>query len=350
MLTFIDAHSQADEQQDLDDIYPLMRFEGVTRTILAARGHRTSGSIANIAAQHPEKIFPALKTKVNGYISNHPQEYADTLAEQLANHDFVAMQELLLFHAEKPGRDVEEVEVFPDDERVNISLAVAAHPDRRWPIVVHIEFAALAPKLPRLVRSVFKAILRRGRGGRCLKNYYLHIKMRFSVMRLYLPRLHPRLFRDVIVRFQDHLRRLLFEIGLEDLLEAHPEHRFVMIHMGQLSSEEVRQLILRHPNIYFMASHTTPSCINASNQPWVSLFEAGESDQDCRLRPDWKGLILAYPKRFIFALDNVWNDHWERDHYRAQINCWRNALAELPDGIADVVASENAKYLWNLGN
>jgi len=346
MLSFIDAHSQVDDQLvALADIITRMTDEGVACTILSARGDGTSGSVATFADQHPDKILPALRTKVDAYFENRPLEYSEKLANQLNRHDFAAMQEVLMYHAEKPGR-AREVKVFPDDERVNASLAVAAHQNRSWPLVVHIEFAALAPSLSGwfwggiigwVWQSIIRPLMIRQREVRSLQDIYLRSRKWAGVKQI-----------NPIYWFSGRLQRLLFEIGLDDLLQANRGHPFVMIHMGQLTSSEVKMLIERHPNIYFMTSHTMPTSINASSQPWTSLFEIDRRSGKYRLRHDWKQLIMDYPKRFVFALDNVWDDHWEESYYRAQIACWREALAELPDDVAIAVARGNARMLWNI--
>ena len=68
-----------------------------------------------------------------------------------------------------------------------------------------------------------------------------------------------------------------------------------------------------------------------------------------RLTPAWKSLTVAYPTRFIFALDNVWGrKHWKPGMYNGQIALWRKALADLPHETAHAIAHGNAERLWRL--
>ena len=54
---------------------------------------------------------------------------------------------------------------------------------------------------------------------------------------------------------------------------------------------------------------------------------------------------MAHPDRFVFALDNVWPEHWE-EFYLEQMKYWRNALADLPADVAHAIAHGNAERLW----
>ena len=127
------------------------------------------------------------------------------------------------------------------------------------------------------------------------------------------------------------------------LLEKYPDHPFVLIHMGQLNHQQVQQLIEHHPNLYFLASHTDPVTVNNSRQPWVNIFTLSGN----RFKESWKNLFVSYPDRFVFALDNVWDYHWQ-DSYDEKIRYWRKALSELPKDVAHMIAHGNAERLWKL--
>ena len=131
--------------------------------------------------------------------------------------------------------------------------------------------------------------------------------------------------------------------GLKDLLEQYPRHAFVLIHMGQLPPKEVRELIYRHPNIYFLTSHTDPVTAKISRQPWTNIFTLAEDE----FQAPWKSLFIAYPDRFIFALDNVHYHHWQ-GLYDEKMERWKNALSELPPKTAHLIAHGNAERLWGL--
>ena len=134
-------------------------------------------------------------------------------------------------------------------------------------------------------------------------------------------------------------KRQQFMAGMEELLKAHSAHSFALNHMGQLTAVEVRKLIKHHQNIYFLTAHTNPVIISHSNQPWVNMFRG------VAISPEWKQLLLQHADRFIFALDKVWETHWE-EFYLDQMEYWRKAMADLPHDVAHAVAHGNAERFW----
>lgn len=277
-LYYIDAHSQIDQFVDLDVVIQRMDQAGIYRTILAARGKRRPREIADFADRYPKRIVPAVRTKGRDYRKNNKQFYRK-LQRQVDSGRFNAMAEVLLYHAQK-GNVAPEVVVEPDDPRVHAALDAAVA--NAWPFVVHIEFAALSSR-----------------------------------------------------------KRKKFMQGLGNMMMAHPQHPFLLIHMGQLGVADVRRLIEIHKNIYFLTSHANPVTAQRAKQPWVNLFE-GDT-----LAPQWKELLIQYPQRFVFALDNVFALHWHEESPRV-MDYWKMAMAGLPKDVAQAVAHGNAERLWGL--
>jgi len=131
-----------------------------------------------------------------------------------------------------------------------------------------------------------------------------------------------------------------FWSGLEQLLRQHPQLPVGLIHMGQLGSKDARRLIEAHPNVFFLTSHASPAAED-SKQPWINMFDGGE------LAREWRDLIVQFPDRFIFAIDNVWPEHWQ-ERYPEEVARWRKALSALPPPVARAVAHGNAERLWRL--
>jgi predicted TIM-barrel fold metal-dependent hydrolase len=277
-LYFIDAHSQADSEQILQRVITLMGQAGVRRTLLSARGNLTPGDIAKFAEQHPDRITASVRTKGRNYEENTAQYYK-MLESDVGSGKFGAISELLMYHAQK-GKKAPEVVVYPNDKRVQAALTLAKK--NGWPLVTHIEFASLS-------------------GGEKTK----------------------------------------FMEQLETILAQNPDHPFVMIHMGQLRSGDVRRLIEAHKNVYFMTSHTNPAAISESNQPWTPMFKG------VVLTPEWKELMVQSPDKFVLAFDNVWPDQWGR-FYLQEADYWRTAFAALPAEVAHAVAHGNAERLWKI--
>ncbi len=115
--------------------------------------------------------------------------------------------------------------------------------------------------------------------------------------------------------------------------------------MGQLEYGEVRKLIGKNKNIFFLTSHSNPIAVREARgwKPWVDMFEGNA------LAPEWQKLLIDHPDRFVFALDNVWGDkHWESSLYDGQMALWRQALSNLPQDVAHAIAHGNAERLWEL--
>lgn len=277
-LYFIDAHSQVDHNIELESVVERMKEAGVKKTILASRGKRKPSEIADLSEVYPDMVVAAVRTKSKHYKRN-TNKYYKKLSKQLNSGRFNAMAELLLYHAQK-GDLANEVMILPDDERVKAAFEGAKK--YGWPLILHIEFASLS--------------------GNQRKKYFA---------------------------------------ALENFLEQHPDYPIALIHMGQLGVTEVKILIEKYTNIYFLMSHSNPIAVGRSNQPWINMFKNNV------LAPEWQNLLIASHKRFIFALDNVWPEHW-RNGYKEQVQLWRGALSKLPPDVANAVAHGNAELLWKL--
>ena len=165
---------------------------GIAGVILSTRGTVTPEELISFADNHPTRIIPAVRTK--GYMQGEGDKYRKLLKKQVNMHQYGAMAEVLMYHAQK-GEEAPQVVFYPDDERVRTALNYAM--DKNWPFITHIEFVAAESQ------------------------------------------------RDE------------FMTKFEALLLRYPEHPFILIHMGQLNHVAVRQLIEAHPNIYFITARTT---------------------------------------------------------------------------------------------
>lgn len=132
-----------------------------------------------------------------------------------------------------------------------------------------------------------------------------------------------------------------FMKAFETMLSENPQHPFILTHVGQLKADEARQLIESHKNIHFHTGWTNPAAVKSSRQPWTNLFSGNA------LAPEWRQLMVQYPERFLFALDNVFAEHWA-NFYLVQMEYWRKALSDLPAKAAHSIAHGNAERLWKL--
>jgi predicted TIM-barrel fold metal-dependent hydrolase len=116
----------------------------------------------------------------------------------------------------------------------------------------------------------------------------------------------------------------------------------VLIHLAQLRTDEAEPLLEANPNLYLMTSHCNPSFLDHMPfTPYENMFSGYSS-----LTSAWTKLVLRFPDRFVFALDNVYYQQY--DWYGDQIFCWRSALEKLPPEVAHAFAHGNAERLWRL--
>jgi len=279
-LYFVDAHSQIDENIEVEIVVGRMEENNVVTTLLASRGKRKWKDIQELSSEYPNKVRPLLRTKSKAYKHN-PKKYYKSINKRLSKGSFVGAAEILSFHAQK-GDKAPKVAVKLTDERITFLVEESIR--RAWPVTIHIEFAAL-----------------------------------------------------------DANDKESFMTDLCDMLNRYQKHPFTLIHMGQLPHSDVEKLIHDHNNIYFLTSHADPVTANSSDQPWVNMFTLFGA----HFKEPWKALLTRYPDRFVFALDNVWAEHW-RNTYASKVSIWREALSELSEESANLIAHGNAERLWQL--
>ena len=146
-IPFIDAHSQVGEGLDLNDVIKLMDQGGVARTILSTREKIPSERVLSLAADHPGRIVPAVRTK--GYMER--PAFNRLIKTQIDIGQFGAMAEVLMYHAQK-GLKAPEIVFYPNHEKVRTALSYAL--DKKWPFVVHIEFEAAGPRREDFMRGL----------------------------------------------------------------------------------------------------------------------------------------------------------------------------------------------------
>lgn len=286
-LYFVDAHSQMDGLVDEARILSLMQRGGIHRTLLSAQKGRSWQEIANFSVRYPEQITAAAVVKGGGYHGgDSPQsEFINRMNEEANSADINAMAEVLVQH---DGLGIYyNIEVPLNDKLVQLALAKAKQ--RQWPFIIHIEFAGLSePK----------------------KTSYLQ--------------------------------------QLDALLTLHPNHPFALIHMGLLQASEVRPLLEKHPNLFFLTSATNSLFTEAkprdgsAGKPFVNIFNGPA------FKPEWRQLFIDYSEHFIFALDCANNMHWVEKPYLTQMRRWWSAMQTLPPNVAASIAHANAERLWRL--
>lgn len=134
---------------------------------------------------------------------------------------------------------------------------------------------------------------------------------------------------------------------LENMLEKYPKAKVIWCHLAQVRYIErtsrytpafVQTLIKRFPNLYFdTAFGDSRSMYPLSNQRHARVW-----GNDGTLKAEWRDLIVAYPGRFLSALD-LGGDRFDRiDEYNRN---HRDFLGRLPAETQHQVAFRSA---WSL--
>ena len=137
---------------------------------------------------------------------------------------------------------------------------------------------------------------------------------------------------------------------LVELSKKYPNNNFLLMHMAQIEFSEAKFVINMTNNIHFITSHAdndtqekTKKNKGKSQQGWINLFDKNDNFQK-----RWLDLMNENPKRFVLALDNVWDGHWLRG-YENKIYMWRKALATLDKNSSVLIACGNANEYFKLG-
>ena len=134
---------------------------------------------------------------------------------------------------------------------------------------------------------------------------------------------------------------------LEKMLEEYPKAKLIWCHLAQIryierapryTPEYVEALIKRFPNLHFDTAFGDSSSIYPLSNERHARVWAG----DGALKAEWSDLIVAYPKRFLSALD-LGGDRMHRIMEYDQNH--RNFLKRLPAETRHQVAYRSA---WSL--
>jgi len=206
------------------------------------------------------------------------------LDEDVAGGQYRGMSEALVYHAEKTTRVHHASEYSLPIDDLRLRASLAHARKQGWPFVVHIEFGVLS--------------------------------------------------REERARYKSELTKFLI---------ANQDVAVVLIHLAQLHADEAEPLLKGHPNLYLMTSHCNPAFLQRMKTAPLENMFSGNS-----LSSAWIKVMLHFPDRFVFALDNVYAEHWQWQWYGEQMRLWRLALEKLPPEAAHVVAHGNAERLWRL--
>ncbi|MEI7431592.1 MAG: amidohydrolase family protein [Betaproteobacteria bacterium] len=119
------------------------------------------------------------------------------------------------------------------------------------------------------------------------------------------------------------------------------------------SDDEALEILFRHnPKARIIWAHTgfstTPAKVEAYLQRypelWCELSYRYGITESGKLTTEWRQLFEKYPERFLIGSDTWVNERW--DSYGSIMATYRGWLAQLPAGVAEKIASGNARRLF----
>lgn len=130
------------------------------------------------------------------------------------------------------------------------------------------------------------------------------------------------------------------------ICEHHPNSKIIWAHAGAvLKPEHVDEVMQKCENVWSGM---------AARDPWRYVGNP-HTDENGKLFPHWKALILKYPDRFLVGSDTVWPvdqlDSWSvaDTGWQELGRFWtfhRSWLAQLPDDVAAKIKRDNAMKLF----
>ena len=296
--TFIDAHSQAGPLITDEQVSKQINDNDVDLTLLSIRGkHKTvTQRYKNINRLTQNKTFYLIPTKLRGFTRKNKSTDAAIMGIEILkkqaiknNINYVGFGEIIVQHAPHNHSKLKYEGINNDLNSRRILRAIDIVLKDNKPVILHVE----------------------------LNDY------------------------------EKDSKKILSQ--LVELSKKYPNDNFLLMHMAQIEFTEAEFIINKTNNIHFITSHADnerqrhmKKNKGKGQQGWINLFEKNN-----KFQKKWLNLMNKNPKRFVLALDNVWDGHWLRG-YGNRIYMWRKALVSLNSDSAILIACGNAKKYFKL--
>lgn len=132
------------------------------------------------------------------------------------------------------------------------------------------------------------------------------------------------------------------------ICKSHPKTRIIWAHSGAiLTPAQVDSVMQQCPNVWGGL---------AARDPWRYVNNQ-HTDEQGKLLPEWKALLLKYPDRFMVGSDTVWPvdqmDRWDApdtgwEELDRFWNFHKSWLAQLPQEVAHKLQYQNAVKFFGL--
>lgn len=136
------------------------------------------------------------------------------------------------------------------------------------------------------------------------------------------------------------------------LVELAAEHRLVL--SAHSDPNAVRQLFALDPGVRILWAHagmttnaaTVEEMLGRYSNLWAELSHRTDVAPRGKLAPEWREMLLRYPRRFLLGSGTYSNEHWQQ--FRYGMVRYRDWLEDLPSDVAERIAYLNGLELFAL--
>lgn len=150
--------------------------------------------------------------------------------------------------------------------------------------------------------------------------------------------------------------------SISNMLASYPNLQFIWPHCGFANVDQIRQVMLEHPNVYCTLSkrelkrwknlwigpdNRDLGGFQIINEDWWNKVDNNSIvDDNYKIREEWVLLLRQFQDRFLFATDAHKSLRWH--HYNEIVECWRKILGQLDTDLAKKISYTNAARLYNI--
>lgn len=140
---------------------------------------------------------------------------------------------------------------------------------------------------------------------------------------------------------------------VDKVLAELPSLKLVWAHAcGRSSAQVIRNLLMKHPNLFCDLSNMTNTGGYGSAWPKAEDFTF-KVESNGNFFDDFKGVILEYPDRFFVGMDVAHQSRWTMEKgntFERRVQRTRELLSNLPEPVAKKLAYQNVIAVYKLPN
>lgn len=278
-----DAMAQTDQWLDGDAAVRTARANGVTGIALFARVHKKQDGrrlVQAMAEKNPDFIVVG-SPKLFDMRRDLDSSFVSDVVSGVSKHRYAFVGEILYSHGDKSGGEVTATgERYIDPTRSETARLIAQLKSEHVPVMTHWEVYDWVRDWP----------------------------------------------------------------NFDKLYSQHPDQIFVWPHVGFGTVQQAATVLDQHPNVWATLSKKEKEEANLADLDKEDNIGPPVIDACNVLAPEWKGFMIRFRDRLLFATDAHMSRRWVK--YSSIVQRWRAILGQLPKEVAEDIAYRNATKLY----